>query len=170
MRTLFIRLLFFSTLIFWMGAAHATTLGSGIGNDNGGPKQSWQDIYRNPNLKPEFPNYMVEEREIPYKNLCLVGERIRTKYKYVVHLNFSKIVYDYLYTDRVRLVERCVEYDRETCVAYDIFRIEIPLKQTIEVFQKDPESSVFEPKWNLAFEKDYELKACPDQPKFPKIQ
>ena len=171
MKMLVNRTILFLILSIWITplGANSPGSGSGIGNDNGGPKQSWQDIYRNPNLKPDFPSYKVEKREIEYKNLCLIGERIRTKYKYVVHLNVTKIVYDFLYTDRVRFEERCLEFDGETCVSYDTVKVEIPLKQEIKVFERESNANGGQPVWELAFKKDFKLQACPDQVKFPKV-
>ncbi len=171
MRTLLTKVLLFLALTLMGTQLYANPkVGNGVGNDNGGPKQSWQDIYRNPNLKPEFPSHIVEEREIAYNHLCLVGERIRTKYKYVVRLNFTKIVYDYLYTDRIRFEERCLEWNGDTCVSYETVEIEIPLQQDIEVFKREPSSPTYNSQWSLAFEKTFELKECPDQAKFPKAE
>lgn len=143
-----------------------TPIGGGAGGDGGGPKQSWQDIYRNPNLSPQFPTFEVQERKISYKNLCLMGERVRTKYKHVINplTDYSKLVFDYLVTDRVREVRVCVESDEDgACAEWGNKVIEIPLKSTIKVYKKVKETRMRGPvQWTFAFEKEFELKECND--------
>ena len=136
----------------------------GIGNDGGGPKQSWQDIYKNPNLSPSFPRFDVQGRMISYRHLCLMGERIRTKYKHVINPtnDYSKIVFDYLVTDRIREVEVCREYRENICVEWGVERIEIPLKESIKVYKRVEAPNTSRTSWELAFEKDFELQECRD--------
>lgn len=160
----------FITLFFVFSlcaSAQSTTPGTGIGNDNGGPKQSWQDIYRNPNLRPQFPKYDIEGRQIGFNALCISGERIRSRYKYVVTINFTKFMYDYLYTDRVRFVEQCIRWDRGVCISHESVKVEIPLKQPIQVLKKNVDTEDNSIEWGRAFEKDFVLKECPEDPKFP---
>lgn len=144
--------------------AQQTPVG-GIGGSGGGPKQSWQDIYRNPNLSPKFPEFDVEGRMISYKNLCLLGDRIRTKYRYVINkpTDLSKFIFDYLVTDRVREEEACVEYEGTTCVQYEIKVIEIPLKEKIKVFKKEETDNPPGYQWVYDFEKEFELKECEEE-------
>ncbi len=142
-----------------------TPIGGGAGGDGGGPKQSWQDIYRNPNLSPRFPTYDIQGRSISYRHLCLVGERVRTKYKHVINPldDYSKLIFDYLITDRVREERVCVEFFRETCIEWDVKTIEIPEMDTIKVYKRIKNERNQGPiDWEFAFEKDFELKECRD--------
>ncbi|MCF8059516.1 MAG: hypothetical protein K9K67_09485 [Bacteriovoracaceae bacterium] len=135
----------------------------GIGNDGGGPKQSWQDIYKNPNLNPTFPMYDIQGRNISYRHLCLMGERVRTKYKHVVNptTDYTKLIFDYLVTDRVREEQYCAEYLDFICIQWEIKTIEIPLKDIIKVYKKtEPVDPNQESQWEMSFEKTYELQEC----------
>lgn len=136
----------------------------GPGNDGGGPKQSWQDIYKNPNLNPDFPRHDIQGRLISYRHLCLMGERIRTKYKHVINptTDYSKLIFDYLVTDRVREIEVCREYNENICVNWESETIEIPLKENIKVYKRVASPSNGRTSWELAFEKDFELQECRD--------
>lgn len=139
--------------------AQVDSIGGGVGNDGGGPKQSWSEIYNNPNLLPQFPSYDVAGRQISYKNLCLYGERIRTKYKYVISQDsLFKIVYDYLIVDRVREETRCRREENRECVDWETLIFEIPLKKEVKVLEKKETPDGI--KWVESFEKDYELKEC----------
>ncbi|MCR9202958.1 MAG: hypothetical protein NXH75_00130, partial [Halobacteriovoraceae bacterium] len=122
-------ILFISILFITLTSAWAQTPVGGIGGDGGGPKQSWQDIYKNPNLNPKFPTYKIQGREISYHQLCLMGERVRTKYKYLVNEpnDLAKLIFDYLVTDRVFEVEVCVQSAHGRCTQYETQTIEIPL-------------------------------------------
>jgi hypothetical protein len=143
-----------------------TPIGGGAGGDGGGPKQSWQDIYRNPNLSPKFPTYDVQGRPISYHHLCLMGERVRTKYKHVINslTDYSKLVFDYLVTDRVREIRVCRDFYQDRCIEWNISTIEIPLKNTITVYKKVKDTQIRGPiQWTFAFEKDFELNECSDE-------
>jgi len=153
---------FFIMLFALITSAHAQTrVVGGIGGDNGGPKQSWQDIYKNPNLKPIFPTHNIKGRDIRFNHLCLVGERVRTKYKQAItnEKDFSKITYDYLTVDRVREIEECANYAYDgICIEWRNFTIEIPLHSSIEVKKKISEGDTTV--WEHAFDKEFELKGC----------
>lgn len=153
---------FFIILFALLSSAQAQTrVVGGIGGDNGGPKQSWQDIYKNPNLKPIFPSHNIKGRDIRFNHLCLVGERVRTKYKQAItdYQDFSKITYDYLVVDRVREVEECASYtEGGICIEWRTFKVEIPLKSSIEVKKKSSEGDSIV--WEHAFDKEFELKDC----------
>lgn len=133
--------------------------GGGISGDGGGPKQSWGEIIKNPNLRPSFPAHDIQGRKIKFNHLCTVGERIRTKYKQIVRNSFqqrTKIVFDYLIVDRVRQEEVCVEMQGKVCLVWETKDIEIPVEEKIEVYKRI-ENSV---EWELAFEKMFELPEC----------
>lgn len=157
-------LLVFSFLFLTLTSAWAQTPVGGIGGDGGGPKQSWQDIYKNPNLNPKFPTYFIQGRSISFNHLCLMGERVRTKYKYLVNkpTDLTKLIFDYLITDRVYEVEVCVQSVHGRCVQYENQTIEIPLKDTIKVMKKVEDSKPPGFIWEHAFEKDFELQECKD--------
>jgi len=131
----------------------------GVSGDGGGPKQSWGEIIKNPNLRPTFPTHDIEGRKIGYNHLCLMGERIRTKYKQIVSSSFeqgSKIVFDYLVTDRVREEEVCAEMSAEGCLEWETVTIKIPLESKIKVYKRVENST----KWEMAFEKMFDLPEC----------
>ena len=134
---------------------------SGIGGDGGGPKQSWQDIYKNPNLRPEFPTFLIEGRKVNLNNLCLIGERVRTKYKYLINSPQMtlKLIYDFLETDRVFESEICTKYENQVCSRYEYTKVEIPLKAEIKVLKKvsaEGEQDL----WSFSFTKSFELQFC----------
>ena len=133
----------------------------GVGGDGGGPKQSWSDIIKDPNLSPNFPRYDVEGRMISYNNLCLLGERIRTKYKHVVsnHREF-KLIFDYLVTDRVRTETVCARESMHECVDWQTIIFEIPVHEEIEVLKKKESPAGYY--WEVSFKKDFELQECLD--------
>lgn len=134
--------------------------GNGVGGDGGGPKQSWSDIYKNPNLKPNFPHYEVEGRMISYNNLCILGERIRTKYKHVVKGDsLFKLDFEYLITDRVRTRNVCQREEHETCVAWEQEIYEIPTRIEIPVLHQIEDSPATQ-HWAVFFKKGYELQDC----------
>jgi len=152
-----------SILFCFLGAANvaaqAQVPGSGVGGDGGGPKQSWSDIYKNPNLRPNFPQYDIEGRMIHYNNLCLLGERVRTKYKHVVKEDsLFKLDFDYLITDRVRTKTVCKREEHGTCIDWEQVTYEIPIHAEIPVLQiKDTPSGH---QWIVTFKKDFELQEC----------
>lgn len=146
-----------------MVMAQSTPVG-GIGNDGGGPKQSWQDIYKNPNLNPTFPKFDIQGRMVSYRFLCLMGERVRTKYKHVINptTDYSKIIFDYLVTERVREVDVCRQYRENVCTEWGVEVIEIPLKEKIKVYKRVEDPNTSRTSWELAFEKNFELQECRD--------
>jgi hypothetical protein len=147
--------------IFICSSILAQTPVGGIGNDGGGPKQSWQDIYKNPNLNPTFPMFNIQGRTISYRHLCTMGERIRTKYKHVVNpaTDYTKLVFDYLTTDRVWEVQQCAEYYENICVEWEVVTMEIPLEENIKVYKK-VESTDPDNQWEMSFEKTFKLQKC----------
>ncbi len=131
----------------------------GVGGDGGGPKQSWSDIYKNPNLKPSFPQFDIEGRMLGYNNLCLVGERVRSKYKHVVKQDLEfKLDFDYLYTDRVTTETVCQRECRDECIDWVVIVHEIPVHREIEVLERKETPSGYE--WVVSFKKDFELQEC----------
>jgi len=139
--------------------AQSQRVGSGIGGDGGGPKQSWSDIYKNPNLKPNFPQYDIEKRMISYNNLCLLGERIRTKYKHVIKGDsLFKLDFEYLVTDRIRTETVCRTEVHETCVAWEQETYEIPTHIEVPVLKiKDTPAGH---QWVESFKKEFQLQEC----------
>lgn len=158
-----LRVLFTVLILIFSSTLLAQTPIGGIGGDGGGPKQSWQDIYANPNLSPKFPTFDIEGRQISFKHLCLMGERVRTKYKHVINspTDYSKLIFDYLTTDRVREVRVCKEYGKDGCIQWEIKTIEIPLESSIKVYKRVKKPRMHGPvQWTFAFEKDFKLKEC----------
>ncbi len=140
-------------------AAQNTVIDSGVGGDGGGPKQSWSEIYKNPNLKPEFPHFDIEGRSISYNNLCLLGDRIRTKYKHVVKQDLEfKLYFDYLVTDRVRTESVCRREECGECISWEEVIFEIPVHSEIEVLERKENPGGFH--WEVSFKKDFELQEC----------
>lgn len=159
----FVNLLTFACLLLsWTSFGQA----GGIGADGGGPKQSWQDIYDNPNLQPRFPDFMVEDREVSYKHLCLIegGEFVRTKYKYVISPEYDtskEILFDYLETPRIKEIAVCSEWEDQKCISWENELFEIPLEAAIKVYlKKKDHSGDYDSDWEFAFEKPYPLDQC----------
>lgn len=139
--------------------AQPSIIGGGVGNDGGGPKQSWSDIYKNPNLSPSFPRFNIEGRMIAYNNLCLLGERVRTKYKHVVKQDLEfKILFDYLITDRVRIETICRREEYNECIEWVEIVHEVPVHSEIEVKERRETPAGIE--WVTSFKKDFELQEC----------
>ena len=146
--------IFFSFLTF---AQDRDVVDGGVGGESGGSKQSWSDIMKNPNLRPQFPYYQIEEKSIRFDHLCLVGERIRSKYKQPIFKPGSTYyIYDYLFSERITLREECSVFDGMECREYTEVPYEIPLKDKIQVYKRQAPSYTWEP----AFQKEFELIEC----------
>lgn len=137
----------------------------GVGGDGGGPKLSWSEIDKDPNLDPQFPLYQIKGRKISYRDLCLFGERIRTKEKWPMEKNTQEeMTLDYLLIDRNFEEEICQERDdKGVCIRSEIISQEIPLTETILILKRRENSHQIT--WEESFEKDFHLKDCKEETK-----
>jgi hypothetical protein len=129
---------------------------TGIGGSSGGPKQSWGDIFTNPDLIPEFPRVVIQGQSIRYHRLCLIGKRIRTKYKRPIFNSMEGPLYEYLYTDRYREEMQCLQVFAGRCLHWADVAYEIPLMAPIAVYKNTQDGHPLA----LAFVKKFELQAC----------
>lgn len=160
MKNLFIALsLCFSMISFAQTGDSDVKPGTGVGGDSGGTKYSWSDIISSTNMTPKFPKFFIEDHEVSYDQLCLMGDRIRTKQKVRLPDNDGAPdkIGTYLSTERSYEREVCVRRVMGACAEYEVQVVEIPLKFKVEVMKLSEETTV---SWEFAFKKEFELPIC----------
>lgn len=138
--------------LFVTFAAYATC---GIGGSSGGSKATWDEILSCPQLMVNFPSVDIEGRQMSYNEICLDGEKIRSKQKVPHEFDKKLTWFDYVFVDRVHEVVECVYWDGDICIEERVVTIVIPLKSEIEIYRQAQDG-----KWILFFTKDYELPIC----------
>lgn len=136
---------------------------NGTGGSFGGSRLSWDEIGHNPNLKPMFEKFKIEGHNISYEDLCLMGERVRTKkrklvadaYKFPPGVAVPTLSLDYLVQDRSYTETRCKETHFFTCSEWAEEEVEIPTKMEIRVMKKVSRNN-----WEEEFKKVYQLPRC----------
>lgn len=126
-----------------------------IGGDSGGPKQSWEEIFENPKLKPHFPAVVIQGHLIDYNFLCVDTEYnvVRTKYQVKISLDekTDSSTFDFLFEVPVEEHYVCSD-NRKKC-----FYETIPLAQRIYVYKFVARNSGAK---EVLFKKDYKLPNC----------
>lgn len=160
MKSLLITLsLCFSFFTFAQGGDSDVKPGTGVGGDSGGTKYSWNDILSSSNMNAKFPKFFIENHEFSYDQLCLMGDRIRTKQKVkkpTGHHHPDKIG-TYLSTERSYEREVCVRRVMSVCEEYKTEVVEIPLKLEVDIMKLAQDSTE---SWEFAFKKEFELPIC----------
>lgn len=88
------------TLTMLITAFNTLSRTKGIGGDTGGPKQTWQDIMKDPKVRPAFPLISIEDHMVSYNFLCIENDVVRTRYKVKVTSDFTdEVLFKYLYED-----------------------------------------------------------------------
>lgn len=135
--------------------------GTGVGGDSGGTKYTWNQIADAANMAAKFPKFLIEGIEVSYDQLCVMGERIRTKKKYPNpkpgNGDGPDKIGTYLSSERSYQQEVCVKRVYEACVEYETRTVEIPLKMEIEVMMLSEDSTE---SWEFGFKKEYKLPIC----------
>ncbi|MCP4911517.1 MAG: hypothetical protein GY909_00245 [Oligoflexia bacterium] len=108
-------------------------------------------------MSAKFPKYLIEGIEVTYDQLCVMGERIRTKKKYPNRGGTPDKIGTYLSSERSYDQEVCVRMEDDVCVEYETRTVEIPLKMDIEVMMLSEDSTE---SWKFGFKKEYKLPIC----------
>jgi hypothetical protein len=147
-----LNLLLLITLSSLAFQSNAFDLRRGIGGDTGGPKQSWQDIRDNPDLKPAFPPVVIEDQMINYNFLCLHDGIVRSQYKVKLTDKATGDTYfKYLYEDRTS----------DDVISGQCHLEEIPRKLPIYIYARTEDNSKYKnvPR-EVLFIKTFSLKEC----------
>ena len=117
-----------------------------------------------PELKVTFPEFTIQDRNFRIDQLCLTGERVRSKMK--VEFEREKYIekkwtwFEYVFVNRVNEVEVCDLWENGECRETHIERFEvIPEKAAIDVYRQVEYSD----EWELYFTKEYKLPKCLDK-------
>ena len=125
----------------------------GVGNISGGPKQSWQDIMTNPQIKPAFPPIVMGDQMIGYNILCIHNDIVRTKYKIkVVDKVTDTISFQYLY-EEYGAVPNSGHCHTST----------IPRQLPIYVYNTENQNNGIEQAKEVLFVKNYTLPYCKEE-------
>ena len=136
---------------------------NGTGGTYGGNNLTWEQIASNPSLKPVFQRFEIEGRKIPYDQLCLMGERVRTKSKRIVTnslkilvgISVPTIEMDYLVQDRSYQSTTCAHSNLFSCDEWVEEEVRIPSQMDIPVMEREAKNS-----WKSSFNKKYSLPKC----------